>query len=282
MNSRVLNRSRAPEPANSDTVPVQEHGAGAVVKPITPAAAPPRIKVWDLPTRLFHWSLVVAFTVAVVSGELGGEWMALHGKAGLAIVGLVAFRLVWGVVGSTYARFASFVPTPARLRAYAKGRWEADGRHGHNPLGALSVLALLALLAVQAGSGLFANDDIAFTGPLYNLIGEDLAARLTGWHRQIAYALLALVALHVAAIFVYLQLKKNNLITPMLTGWKALRHDAQAPAAGRRRASPLARALALVLALSVAAGAVVLASGVWIAAPVPSAPVVQQATTPAW
>ncbi len=290
-------------PATASTDAQARAGAEAVTLAISEAArvdvvwaAPQpvvaRIKVWDLPTRLFHWSLVAAFTVAVVSGELGGEWMALHGKAGLAIVGLVAFRLVWGVAGSTYARFATFLPTPSRLRAYAKGRWDS---HGHNPLGGLSVLALLLFLGVQVGSGLFANDEIAFTGPLFALIGEDLALTLTGWHRQLSWALFALVGLHVAAILAYLQFKKRNLIGPMVTGWKAVRSadvpatvadqdDAHQESAGKHPTSSAQASkpsiVALLLALAVGAGAVVLASGVWIPEP-PPAPV-QQSTTPAW
>ena len=86
-----------------------------------------RIRLWDLPTRLFHWLLVLAVVAAVVSGQVGGKLIDLHGKIGLAIVGLIAFRVVWGFVGSTYARFAQFLPTPARIRAYLKGEWRGLG-----------------------------------------------------------------------------------------------------------------------------------------------------------
>ncbi|OEZ61751.1 cytochrome b/b6 domain-containing protein [Duganella sp. HH105] len=187
------------------------------------AAAVPtrrRILVWDLPTRVFHWSLVLAVTVAIVSGEIGGDWMEVHGKAGLAILGLVAFRLAWGFAGSTHARFLNFLPTASSLRAYLRGRWKG---HGHNPLGALSVFALLGLLAVQATTGLFGNDEISFTGPLFALVEEGLANRLTGLHKQLAYVLLAVLALHIVAILVYLFLKKDNLVKPMVTGWKEVR-----------------------------------------------------------
>lgn len=186
-----------------------------------PAARPlTRILVWDLPTRLFHWSLVLAVAVAVISGEIGGDWMEVHGKAGLAILGLVTFRLVWGFVGSTHARFLNFAPTAGKLRAYLRGRWKG---HGHNPLGALAVFALLALLTVQAGTGLFGNDDIAFYGPLSALVEQGLSNRLTGWHKLLAYVLLAVLALHIVAILVYLVVKKNNLVKPMVTGWKDVR-----------------------------------------------------------
>lgn len=184
-----------------------------------------RILVWDLPTRLFHWSLVAAVAVAVVSGEIGGDLMELHGKAGLAILGLVAFRLTWGFVGATHARFLNFAPTAGKLRDYLRGKWKG---HGHNPLGALSVFALLGLLAAQAGTGLFGTDEITFTGPLFSLVEETLANRLTGLHKQLAYVLLAVLALHIIAILVYLKVKKDNLVKPMVTGWKEVRHGTSA------------------------------------------------------
>lgn len=201
-----------------------------------------RILVWDLPTRVFHWSLVLAVTVAVVSGEIGGDWMEVHGKAGLAILGLVAFRLAWGFAGSTHARFLNFLPTAASLRAYLRGRWKGQG---HNPLGALSVFALLGLLAVQATTGLFGNDEISFTGPLFALVEEGLANRLTGLHKQLAYVLLAVLALHIVAILVYLFLKKDNLVKPMVTGWKEVR-------AGTSAAKGSWTALLLSIAFAVA------------------------------
>ncbi|MES2263800.1 MAG: cytochrome b/b6 domain-containing protein [Pseudomonadota bacterium] len=233
-------------------------------------AALKRIRVWDLPTRLFHWLLVAAVSIAVITGEIGGSLMEVHGIAGLFIVGLVTFRLVWGIVGSTNARFLSFAPTPGRLKAYLRGRWQG---HGHNPLGALSVFALLALLGAQAGTGLFGNDDIAFTGPLYALVEESFAATLTGLHRQLAYVLLGLLALHVVAIFAYLHFRKKNLIKPMVTGYKEVRSGASASKGGW---------LALVLALSAAAAAVYFASGAAFKHPAPVAAPVQQSSAPAW
>jgi cytochrome b len=220
-----------------------------------PAAVPgvTRIRLWDLPVRVFHWSLVAAVLVAFVTAKLGGDWMDWHGRAGLAIVGLVTFRLVWGIVGSTHARFLSFAPTPARLRAYLTGRWHGVG---HNPLGALSVLGLLALLAVQAGTGLFSNDDIAFDGPLSGLVEKARSDSLTGLHHQLSNVLLVLLGLHILAIAFYLLVKKHDLIKPMLTGWKH--------AQGRHVAQPETRGgslLGFAIALVVAGAAVVAASG---------------------
>jgi cytochrome b len=219
------------------------------LQPALAAVAHKRIRVWDLPTRIFHWSLVVAVAVAIVSGEIGGDWMEVHGKAGLAIVGLVTFRLVWGVAGSTHARFLNFAPTPSRLRAYLRGRWKG---HGHNPLGALSVFALLALLAAQLGTGLVGTDEISFTGPLAALVEEGTSLRLTGLHKQLTWVLFALLAVHVLAILAYLAFKKDNLVKPMVTGWKEVR-SGESAAKGSWTA--------LVLAIAAAAAAVYFASG---------------------
>ena len=174
-----------------------------------------RVVLWDLPLRMFHWSLVVAVTVAIVTGELGGAWMPWHGRAGLVIVGLLVFRVLWGLVGSATSRFTQFAPTPARLVAYLRGRWRGVG---HNPLGALSVFALLGLLSLQAATGLLGNDDIAFAGPLNHLVDDATGARATGWHRLMADGLIALIALHLLAIAVHVVVKRHRLVRPMITG----------------------------------------------------------------
>ena len=211
------------------------------------------IRLWDLPLRVFHWLLVLAVTTAIVTGELGGDWMVLHGRAGLSILGLVAFRLVWGVIGSTHARFLSFVPTWPNVRAYVKGQWRGVG---HNPLGALSVFALLGLLAAQVTTGLFSSDDISFSGPLFNFIDETLASRLGGLHKQMANILLWLLGLHVLAIVFYLRFKRDNLVKPMLTGWKEVKAE-EVPASAIKGGL-----LAFTLALLAAVSLVYLASGV--------------------
>ena len=225
-----------------------------------------KFRLWDLPTRFFHWALVVAVVAAIVSGQLGGNLIDWHGRIGLFIVGLLAFRLVWGVVGSTYARFLQFLPTPGKIAAYLRGEWHGAG---HNPLGALSVFGFLALLTVQAGSGLFANDDIAFAGPLFDLVGKNLSNRLTGIHYQVANAIYLLITLHVAAIAFYGRVRKKDLVKPMLTGWKD----------GAGESATGGGALALVLALAVAGAAVYGASGAWLPAPPPPPPA---ADTPNW
>jgi cytochrome b len=175
-----------------------------------------RIKVWDLPTRLFHWLLFVAVSAALWTGWVGGNWMVWHGRLGIVVLALLGFRLAWGVLGSTYARFAQFAPTPRRLLAYLQGRWHGEG---HNPLGALSVFALIGFLIWQAGSGLFSNDDIAFEGPLADVVSSATSSKLSGLHRQGLWIILGLVALHVTAIAIY-ALRGKNLVKPMLLGWK--------------------------------------------------------------
>lgn len=229
-----------------------------------------RIRLWDLPTRLFHWLLAGLVVASFVSGKIGGNAMDWHGKFGLAILGLLAFRLVWGFAGSTYARFVSFLPTPAKVLAYLRGQWRGVG---HNPLGAFSVFGLLLLLAFQAGTGLFGNDDIAFRGPLYELIGKDLSDRLTGLHKLSVNVLIALVTLHIVAIAFYVRVKKNDLIRPMLTGWKEVAPGEGASASG-------GGALPLAVALLVAVTTVYGGSGAWL--PTPPPPPVSAPATPSW
>ena len=226
-----------------------------------------RIRLWDLPTRVFHWSLVVLVVASFVTGKIGGNAMVWHGRCGLAILGLLSFRLLWGMIGSTYARFLTFLPTPAAVLAYLRGQWRGLG---HNPLGALSVFGLLGVLAFQVSSGLFANDDIAFRGPLYALITSGLSERLTGWHKLSVNLLLLLVFLHLLAIGFYARVKGDNLLKPMLTGVKEVDPD-QGPAA--TGGGPLA----FVVALAFAVAAVYAGSGAWL--PPPAAVPV---SAPAW
>lgn len=182
-----------------------------------PVAAQPLqlVRVWDGLLRTFHWALLALVSVAIATGLAGGDWMTWHARAGEAIAALLALRLSWGLWGSRYARFTQFWPTPARLKAYLRGRWEGLG---HNPLGALSVLAVLALLSFQVASGLVGNDEIAFSGPWASAIAEDLSLRLTAWHRLGAKLLYAWTLLHLAAIAAHGLLKRQPLLRAMWTG----------------------------------------------------------------
>lgn len=226
-----------------------------------------RIQLWDLPTRLGHWLVVIAVTAAIITGLLGGEWINWHGRLGLFITGWLIFRLIWGMIGSTYAQFRQFLPNPAAISAYLRGTWHGIG---HNPLGALSVMALLTLLSLQTATGLVAEDDIAFTGPLYPLVSSASSATLTSWHRQGAWVLIALIALHIIAVVIYTRVRRVPLVRQMFTGWHET-SDATAQAA--RGGGVVAFMVALALAAVVTWGA----SGGWLSNAPPST-----ITAPEW
>lgn len=178
------------------------------------------LKVWDLPTRLFHWLLAALVLAAWLTIEFGMiEW---HSWIGQAILVLLVYRLIWGIVGSETAQFWHFVRSPKAVLGYAKGLLTGKGGRtvGHNPLGGLAVLLMLALLTVQAILGLMSNDDIFFEGPLFNLAGKELSDRLTSIHHLLFNVVVTVVAIHVAAALFYLIVKKENLIGAMITGTK--------------------------------------------------------------
>lgn len=176
---------------------------------------PLRVRVWDLPTRIFHWSIVLLIPFLWWTAEQGR--LDLHIPAGLAMLGLLLFRLLWGLCGSSTARFARFVKGPQAVARYLAGR--ALPALGHSPLGALSVLAMLAALGVQVGLGLFATDeDGLVSGPLAHLVSYEASETLTGWHDTMFDLLLVLVGLHLAAILFYAFVKRRNLIGPMIGG----------------------------------------------------------------
>lgn len=209
----------------------------------SPAA---RTRIWDLPTRLFHWTLAALVVCSVVTIKLGGNWMEWHFRSGYAILTLLLFRLLWGFAGSRYARFASFVRGPRAIADYLRGKRSHVA--GHNPLGALSVLALLAVLLTQASTGLFSNDGSYTEGPLAKLISGSLSNLLTSIHKAGEFALYGLVGLHVAAIVYYALARREQLLPAMVTGDRAV----DAPPA---RDDLALRLRALVL-LALCAGAV--------------------------
>jgi len=221
-----------------------------------------RVRVWDLPTRIFHWSLAALVAAALVSGFVGGNAMVWHGRFAIAIAALLAFRIAWGFLGSTYARFTHFVRGPGAICDYLCGGWQGPG---HNPLGALSVLGMLLVLLAQLGTGLFANDDIAFNGPLYDLVTKELSDRMTALHRLNVWLVGTLIALHFAAIVFYVRIKKQDLLRPMLRGWKERADQREESLSG---GGPLAFVVALTIALAAAWAA----SGDWIPAPPPPPP----------
>ncbi len=206
-----------------------------------------RIKVWDLPVRLFHWILVALIAALYVTGEWG--YMDQHMVLGQAVLVLVTWRIVWGLIGSDTARFARFLKGPAGVLAYARSILTPTPlpTAGHNPVGGLMVVALLVLVLLQASSGLFATDDIVSEGPLIHLVSGKTASLMTRIHHLAFNGLLALVAIHIAANLFYLFVKKENLIGPMVTGMKPVPPSIKAPAL----ASP-AVALFLLVALAAA------------------------------
>lgn len=181
------------------------------------------VEVWDLPTRLFHWILVSLIIVQWWSAE-STDGMSYHVWGGYGVLVLVLFRLIWGFVGSETARFGSFIHGPAAALGYIKRLLRGETPHylGHNPMGGWSIVAMLVLLLVQAGTGLFANDDIMTEGPLYPWVSKATSDWLTTVHRINFNLLLLVIAIHISAVLFYLLVKRENLIHPMLSGRKHL------------------------------------------------------------
>ncbi len=228
-----------------------------------------RFRLWDLPTRIFHWALVLCVVASFITVNLGGNAMVWHGRIGVVVVGLLVFRLAWGFAGSTYARFSQFVRGPGAVRDYLQGRWQGEG---HNPLGALSVLALLGTLGLLVATGLFANDDIAFEGPLYALVGKELSDRVVGIHRLIEPLIMLLVFAHLAAIVFYTRVKKQDLVKPMISGWKT----------GAGESAKGGGAFAFCVALAIALLAAYAASGALLPEPPPAPPAASGGSAPAF
>jgi cytochrome b len=176
-----------------------------------------KIRIWDLPTRLFHWLLVMAVIGSFVSVKLGGNAMIWHGRFGYLVLALIFFRIIWGFVGTHHARFVHFIRSPKAILAYLKNSVETPG---HSPVGAISVLVLIGLFLIQALAGLFASDDIAFDGPLAKYVASSWVELLTSLHRWNEWVLLALVGVHIGAILYYKYAKRINLISAMITGDK--------------------------------------------------------------
>lgn len=216
-----------------------------------PEAATVAVRVWDLPTRVFHWTLALAVTGSVISAKVGGNAMVWHFRLGYLVLTLLAFRILWGLVGGRWSRFASFVYAPSTLLHHLRGRATPHEQLevGHSPTGALSVFALLGVLLAQLGTGLVADDEIANQGPLNRYVSGDTVMSATSWHKGWGqWLVLGLVALHLAAIAWYLLKKNTNLVRPMLRGDKPLPSGTPASADGVPQ-----RVLALLL-LALCAG----------------------------
>jgi cytochrome b len=213
-----------------------------------PTPPPTTVRVWDLPTRVFHWLLAACVFASIASAWIGGNAMVWHFRLGYAVFTLLAFRVLWGLVGGHWSRFANFAYAPGTALRYLRGDSHPHEHHevGHNPLGAFSVWGVLALLAAQVGTGLFADDEIANTGPLIRFVSGETSLALTRWHRGYGqWLIIALVVLHIAAILYYQFAKRRDLVRPMLSGDKQL--AVPAPAAQDTAGSRLLAALLLAL-----------------------------------
>jgi len=184
-----------------------------------------RVRVWDLPTRLFHWVLAATMVGSVVSAKVGGNAMVWHFRFGYVVFTLLLFRLLWGFLGGHWSRFSSFIYSPGTILRYLRGQPRPDEHLdvGHNPLGSFSVFGLLTFLAIQVGTGLLADDEIASIGPLNKFVSSTTASTATGWHKSWGqWILLTMVALHIGAILYYRFARQKNLVRPMLVGDKHL------------------------------------------------------------
>ncbi|WP_170221825.1 cytochrome b/b6 domain-containing protein [Neptunomonas concharum] len=189
------------------------------------------VTVWDISVRIFHWSLVAGIGFLWYSGEEGGNIMTWHMYVGYTMLGLILYRLLWGIYGSTYARFSYFIKSPGKTFNYAKDFLKGESPHylSHNPLGGWMAIVLMSLVFIQAATGLFATDDIITEGPLFSLVDESTAYLLTEIH-EINFNLLLLCAgLHIAAVLYHRFVKGEDLVKSMITGKKNV---ALTPSAG--------------------------------------------------
>jgi cytochrome b len=214
-------------------------------------------RIWDLPVRLVHWAIVVLVALQWATAKYDVLSMDWHFRFGYVLLGLVAFRVLWGFAGSDSARFTRFVRGPAAVWRYLRaGARERFGTH--NPLGGWSVVLLLAVLLVQATTGLFANDDDIVVGPLADVVDARVSENLTELHEDGQNVILALVGLHVLAVLWHFVTRKEDLIVAMFTGRKRLAADPAYRFAGIGRALALGAAVALAVWALVTYGPAVL------------------------
>lgn len=188
-----------------------------------------KVRVWDLPTRVFHGTLALSVVGLVVSGQWGGDAMLWHFRFGYAVLTLLLFRLCWGFVGGHWSRWWQLPLSWRSLMAYRQGLRQPMLTTGHNPAGSWSVLAMLCWLALQVGTGLISDDEIANAGPLTSLVSGAAVSAATAWHKGLGKGLLlVLVALHVGAVAWYKWRKHQNLMSAMLHGDKIV--DSAVPA----------------------------------------------------
>ncbi|MFL5273800.1 MAG: cytochrome b/b6 domain-containing protein, partial [Anaeromyxobacteraceae bacterium] len=192
------------------------------------------IRVWDVPVRAVHWAQAALVVISVATGFTGGNALRIHRRSGYALLVLVVFRVLWGFLGGRHARFAAFLRGPRAVVAFVRDTAAArrPACAGHNPLAGWMVLALLAVLLVQGATGLFANDDIAFEGPLAAVVSKAVSDLLTSMHRTDAILLLALVAMHLGAVLFHVVVERRNPVPAMFTGRKRWTGGLDAPEPG--------------------------------------------------
>lgn len=209
-----------------------------------------KVRVWDLPTRVFHWALVACVIGLAITGTVGGNAMVWHFRFGYTVLALLLFRIVWGLVGGRWSRFGAFIYAPQSVINYLKGQGKPEHGVGHSPIGAGSVFAMLGFLVAQVGTGLLSDDEIAFAGPLTRFVSNATVSLTTNYHKNIGkWVLLALVVLHIAAIVYYLS-RKHKLVSAMLHGDKEL--VVQAPPSRDDTVSRVAAVLILAVCGGVA------------------------------
>lgn len=209
-----------------------------------------KVRVWDLPTRIFHWLLAAGVIGLGISGTVGGNVMVWHFRIAYAVLALLLFRIVWGAVGGRWSRFGAFVYAPQSVINYLKGKGKPEHSVGHSPIGAASVFAILGFLLLQVASGLVSDDEIAFAGPLTRFVSNATVSLATQYHADIGkWILLGLVLMHIAAIVFYLR-RKQNLVGAMLHGDKEL--VLPAPSSRDDTMSRLAALLIFMLCAAVA------------------------------
>ena len=212
------------------------------------------LRVWDLPTRIFHWLLAFCVISLVITGMRGGSAMEWHLKLGYTVLTLLIFRVVWGFIGGHWSRFKQFFYSPITILRYLRGHSKPEHDVGHNPLGSLSVWGLLFILGAQIATGLMSDDEIATQGPLVKFVSGAWSNLATSYHKHWGkWIIMLLVCLHVAAILFYFFKKKENLIRPMLHGDKESPHTEMLPAskdAAAQRITALVIFILIALAVS--------------------------------
>ncbi len=179
--------------------------------------------IWDLPLRIFHWSLVICLLGSWYTSNQDNGLIEYHLTLGYITLGLIIFRVLWGILGTTHSRFSQFIPSLAKLSLYIKNFYSSDtpSHPGHNPLGSLMVVFMLAVIFLQAVSGLFMNDDIFTSGPYYGTLDEKLEVIAVFIHHNGFNVILATIAMHIFAVIFYTIFKKQSLVLPMVTGKKS-------------------------------------------------------------